>query len=76
MPSDEIRLYANDMHRSCTEYGTRTRIETTEATGIYSFVFISYMCEYEFKTFGATRVEIRLMSLYLNPDVIDVSLEA
>ena len=34
------------------------------------------MCaEYEFKTFGATRVEIRLMSFYLNQDVIDVSLE-
>jgi len=26
------------------EYGTKTRIEPTEATGIYSFVFISYMC--------------------------------
>jgi len=64
------------MQRSCTDYGTRTRIESTEATGIYSFVFISYMCEYEFKTFGATRVEIILMSLYLNPDVIDRSLEA
>ena len=62
------------MQRSCIEYGTRTRIETTEATGIYSFVFISYMCEYEFNTFGATRVEISLMSLYLNPDVIDVNL--
>jgi len=34
------------------------------------------MCaEYGFKTFGATRVEIRLMSFYLNQDVIDVSLE-
>ena len=64
------------MERSCTEYGTRTRTDTTEATGIYSFVFIPYMCEYEFKTFGDTRVEIRLMTLYLNRDVIDVSLEA
>ena len=62
------------MQRSCTDYGTRTRIESTEATGIYSFVFISYMCEYEFNTFGTTRVEISLMSLYLNPDVIDVNL--
>jgi len=39
-PSDEIRLYANDMQRCFTEYGTKTRIEPTEATGIYSFVFI------------------------------------
>ena len=37
MPSDEIRLYANDMQRSYTEYGTKTRIEPNEATGIYSF---------------------------------------
>jgi len=64
------------MQRTCTEYGTRTRIETTEATGNYCFVFISYMCEYEFKAFGATSVEIRLMPLYLNPDVINLSLEA
>jgi hypothetical protein len=42
-PSDEIRLYANNMQRIYTEYGTKTRIEPTEATGIYSF-FISYMC--------------------------------
>jgi len=63
------------MQRSCTEYGTRSRIETTEATGIYSFVFISYMCEYEFKIFGDTRVEIILISLHLNPVVIDIRLE-
>jgi len=41
VPSDEIRLYANDMQRSYTEYGTETRIKPTEATGIYSFVFIT-----------------------------------
>jgi len=44
VPSDEIRLYAIDMQGSYTEYGTKTRIEHTEATGIYSFVFITYMC--------------------------------
>jgi len=44
VPSDEIRLYANDMQRSYTEYGTKTRIELTEANGIYSLVFIPYMC--------------------------------
>jgi len=43
VPSDEIQLYAKDMQRIYTEYGTKTRIEPTEATGIYSFVFISYM---------------------------------
>jgi len=43
-PSDEISLNANNMQRIYTEYGTKTRIETTEATGIYSFVLISYMC--------------------------------
>jgi len=40
-PSDEIRSYPNWTY---TEYGTKSRIEPTEATGIYSFVFISYMC--------------------------------
>jgi len=33
-PSNEIRLYANDMQRSYTEYGTKTIIEPTEANGI------------------------------------------
>ena len=41
--SDEIRLYANDMQRSYAEYGTETRIEPTEGTGIYSLVFIRYV---------------------------------
>jgi len=35
---------ANDMQRSYTEYGTESRIEPTEALGIYSFVFKPYMC--------------------------------
>ena len=43
MPSDEIRLYGNDMQRRYTEYGNKTRIEPNEATGIYSFVFIPYV---------------------------------
>jgi len=41
--SDEIRLYANDMQRSYAEYGSETRIEPTEGTGIYSLVFIPYV---------------------------------
>ena len=43
MQSDEICLYANDMQRSYAEYGNETRIEPTEATGIYSLVFILYV---------------------------------
>ena len=43
MPSDEIRLYANDMQRRYTEYGTKNRIEPNEATGIYSFVYTLYV---------------------------------
>ena len=43
MQSDEIRLYANDMQRSYAEYGTETRFEPTEGTGIYSLVFIHYV---------------------------------
>jgi len=34
VPSDEIRFYATDMQRTYTEYGTKTRIETTETNGI------------------------------------------
>jgi len=37
VPSDENRLYANDMQRRYTEYGIETRIEPTEAPRIYSF---------------------------------------
>ena len=44
MPSDDIHLYANDMQRRYTEYGTKPRTEPNEATGIYSFVFMPYMC--------------------------------
>ena len=40
---DEIRLYAIDMLRSYAEYGTETRIEPTEGTGIYSLVFMPYV---------------------------------
>ena len=62
MPSDEIRLYVNDMRRRYTEYGTETRIEPTEATGIYSLVFIPYVLNM-FETFGTTSDQIRLMAL-------------
>ena len=52
MQSDEIRLYANDMQRSYAEYGTKTRIEPTEAIGIYSLVFIPYVLNMSSKPLG------------------------
>jgi len=75
VPRDEIRLYANDMQRSYTEYASKTRIEPTEATGIYSFVFMPYMCWNEFETFDSSSDQIRLMAFYLHTDVIDVTLQ-
>jgi hypothetical protein len=63
VPSDENRLYANDMQRRYTEYETKTRTEPNEATGIYSFVFNLICAEYEFETFGSTSDQIRLMAL-------------
>ena len=50
------------MQRSYAEYGTETRIEPTEATGIYPLVFITYVLN-EFETFGTTSDQIRLMAL-------------
>jgi len=43
LPSDEFRLFANDMQRSYREYGTKTRIEPTDTTGISSLVFLTYV---------------------------------
>ena len=68
MPSDEIHLYANDMQCSYTEYGTKSRIEPTEATGIYSLCLYLICAEYEFETFGSNTFN------GVN-DVIDVSHE-
>ena len=51
MQSDEILLYAKDMQRSYAEYGTETRIEPTETTGIYTLVFIPYVLNMSSKTF-------------------------
>ena len=62
------------MQRNFTEYATETRIEPTEPTGIYCFVFIFYVLN-EFEAFDAASDEIRLMAFYLNPDFIDVSLK-
>ena len=63
MPSDEIRLYANDMQRCYTVYGTESRIEPTEAPGIYSLVLNLICAEYEFETFGSSSDQIRLLGL-------------
>jgi len=43
VPSVEIRINAKDKQRSYTEYGTKTGIEPTEATGIHSIEFIPNM---------------------------------
>ena len=48
-------------------------LNTTEPTGVYSFVLIC--AEYDIKAFDSTSDEIRLMVFYLNPDFIDVSLK-
>ena len=75
MASDEIRLYANDMQRSYTEYRSKTRIEPTEAIGIYSLCLYLTCAEYEIETFGSTSDQTRLMAFYLHTDVIDVILK-
>ena len=58
-----------------TEYGTKTRIEPNEATGIFSLCLYLTCAEYEFETFGSTCDQIRLMAFYLHTDVIRVGLE-
>jgi len=43
---------------------------------VFILLCLYFICdEFEFKIFEATKDEIRLMSLYLNPDFIDVSIE-
>ena len=73
VPSHEIRLYANDMQRSYREYGTKTRIEPTEATGIYSLVFIPYMCWIWFRNIWLYKWSNTFNDV--DTDVIDVCLE-
>jgi len=73
VPSDEIRLYANDMQLSYTEYGTKTRIEPTEATGIYSLVFIPYICWIWFRIIWLYKWSNTFNGV--NTDVIEVGLE-
>jgi len=51
------------MQRSYTEYRSKTRIEPTEAIGIYSLCLYLTCAEYEFETFGSTSDQIRLMAL-------------
>jgi len=63
------------MQRIYTEYGTKTIFEPTETTGIYSFVFFLICADYELETFGATSDETLLMSFYLKPDYVYVTLK-
>ena len=75
MPSDEIRLYANDMQRCYTEYGTKTRMNLMKQL-VFILLCLYLICaEYEFETFGSTGDQIRLMAFYLHTDVTDVGLE-
>jgi len=60
------------MRTACSVSILKTRIEPTEATGIYYLIFD----EYEFESFSATSGQIRLMAFYLKPEVIGVSLES
>ena len=63
MPNDEIRLYAKEMQRRYTEYGTKTRIEPNEQV-VFILLRLYLICaEYEFETFGSTSDQIRLMAL-------------
>ena len=55
------------MQRIYTEYATKTRMEPTEPTHIYSFVL--KCAEYEIEAFHATSDEIHLMVFYLNPEL-------
>ena len=66
--SDEIRLYANDMQRSYAEYGTETRIEPTEGTGIYSLVCRKWVRNFWLYKWSNTFNGV-------NTDVINVCLE-
>jgi len=60
VPSDEIRLYAIGMLHSCTEYGNKSRIAPTEATGVNSFNLHIICAEYGLQPFVAISDEIRL----------------
>jgi len=75
VPSDEIRLYANDMQRRCTQYGIKLELNLMKQL-VFILLCLYLICaEYEFETFGYTSDQIRLMAFYLHTDVIDVSLE-
>jgi len=66
VPSDEIRLYANDMQRSYTEYVTKLEMNLPKQL-IFILLCLNLKCaEYEFETFGSTSDLIRLMAFYLH----------
>ena len=75
MPSEEIRLYANDMQRRYTVYGTKPRIELMKQLEFILLCLYLICAEYEFETFGSTSDQIRLMAFYLHTDVMDVGFE-
>ena len=75
VPSDEIRLYANDMQRRYTEYGIKLELKLMKHL-LFILLCLYFICaEYEFETFGSTSDEIRLMAFYVHTDVIDIGVE-
>jgi len=61
------------MQRSYTDYVTKTRIGPPEATGIYSLVFIPYMCWIWVRNIWLYKWSNTFNSV--NRDVTDVCLE-
>ena len=74
-PSVETRLKSNNIQSIYTEYGTKTIIEPTETTGIYSFMFSLYVLTMSSKNLALQGDEKLLMAFYLNTDFIDVILK-
>ena len=75
MPSDEIRLYSNDIKRRYTEYGNKLELNLMKQL-VFILLCLYLICaEYEFETNGSTSDQIRLMAFYLHTDVKDVGLE-
>jgi hypothetical protein len=57
------------LQRRCTELGTKTRIASTEATGVYSFDIYLVCAENAVETLGFSSIEIRLMAFYIKQNV-------
>jgi len=66
VPSDEIRLYANDRQRSYTEYVTKLEMKLPKQL-VFILLCLYLICvAYELEIFGSTSDLIRLMAFYLH----------